>query len=160
MLEGNTSRYVCWELYCHFVFHSLWLFLSQFDCLGMDVILLCLFSHFSLDFHLRINLDIVSIVPLILEPIDFIMKWVSTHGFSCLFVFFIMLCFGPFIYILDIKSMSLFLDHIFWFALWNVWGEKGTRREKGLTENKRKKFKIFSGRYWKMMMRFLLVENS
>ena len=66
------------------------------------------FFSFSFDFHLRINLDIASVVPLILEPIDLSMKWISTSRVSCLFILLIMLCFMTFIYVLDACQICVF----------------------------------------------------
>ena len=65
------------SIYCS-VFHPLLWFLNIVGVFVCElVLLLLLFSHFSFDFHLRISLDVVSAVPLIMEPIDFYMKWVS-----------------------------------------------------------------------------------
>ena len=36
-----------------------------------------LFFPFAFDFHQRVSLDAVSVVPLIMDHIDFYMKWVS-----------------------------------------------------------------------------------
>lgn len=118
------------QVWALWISHSLMIVGFCFTCVQYYHV----FFSFSLDVHLKINLDMVWVVPPTMKPIDFSMKWVSTYWVFCLFVclfFFIILCLGSFIFVFGTQSMSLFLGHI--FGVWmpdlcfGILEERGSR---------------------------------